>query len=345
MTYYAFGGFRLSSTLKEIAKELGLTASTVSRVVNSKEYVKPETRKLVLKALEKYNYMPNQTARNLRSKKTNMIAVIVPDISEGFISNIVKVLEHVLGESGYSIILCDTNEEPEKEEQYLNILLQKQIDGVIIATVSKKPDAIFKYFDKNLGVVFFDNLPNINVSFDAVITDNVKSSNMAVNYLCDLGHKKIGIIAAKQDETTGFERLIGYKKALTDHEIEISDNLIAIGDFKEQSGYDCMKTLMNRNPDMTAVYAVSSKMTFGAIKAAQENGKKIPDDISIVGFDVHDPSGLICPCITTIIQDEVNIAKLVSENIIKGIADKENSVKKKILLEANLVIGNSCRAI
>ena len=127
----------MSTTLKDVAEKLNISVSTVSRVVNNKKYVNPKTREKVLKALEEMNYTPNQVARSLKKRATNTIGIIVPDISEDFFAHVIKGIDEILSNNGYSIILCDTDEKPEKEELYLNLLIEKQVDGIILATVSK----------------------------------------------------------------------------------------------------------------------------------------------------------------------------------------------------------------
>lgn len=332
----------MAITLQELAKKLGVSPSTISRVANNKSFVKPETRKKILKAIDEYNYTPNQIARSLKVKVTKTVAVVVPDISEDFFSYVIKGIDEVLSQNGYTIILCDTGENSEKEDLYLNMLMQKQIDGIILATVSKDYKTIYKILESKNNMLFFDNLPNIKMNYDSVITDNIKASSMVVEHLIGLGHKKIGIITGKQNETTGFERLMGYKKALIENNIPIDEKLICIGDFKEKSGYESAEKLMENNKDMTALYVASSKMTYGAIKALNNRGKRIPSDIALVGFDVHDPTGLISPGITTIIQNEENIGKTAGEFFLKKMESGNRVVNQKILLDPQLVIRESC---
>lgn len=332
----------MSSNLKDVAKSLNMSISTISRVVNNKNYVNPKTREKILNALKELNYTPNQAARSLKNKKTNTIGILIPDISEDFFAYVIKGIDKIFSQNGYSIILCDTGENPEKEKQYLNLLLEKQIDGIILATVCKEKDVLNEFFSLNMPIIFIDNLPNIRNNCDTVIIDNIKASYMAVNHLIELGHKNIGIITGKIDETTGYERMLGYKKALEEHCLGIHDELIRIGDFKENSGYQNMISLLDVNKDITAVYVASSKMTYGAIKAIKERKLRIPEDIALVGFDVHDISGLISPSITTITQPEEEIGKVAGELMIKRLQDGEERFHQKIVLDPGLLIRESC---
>ena len=330
----------MSSTLKDVAKKLNVSVSTVSRVVNNKKYVKPETRQLVQEAMEEMSYTPNQVARSLKIRTTNTIGIIVPDISEDFFSSVIKGIDKVLSSNGYFIVLCDTGEDPEKEEMYLNLYSEKQIDGMILATVNRKHKVVDKLLAKGTPIIFIDNLPPLRNNFDSVIIDNNKASYIAVGHLLEQGHKRIGIITGKTDETTGYERLRGYKMALRDNGIEPDDCLIKVGDFKEPSGYQKMKELLACK-DITAVYVASSKMTYGAIKAIFEQGLRIPEDISVVGFDIHDNSGLMSPSITTIIQPEDRIGRVAAELLIKKLRDSEEEFSQKIVLDPALIIRRS----
>ncbi|MDD5603620.1 MAG: LacI family DNA-binding transcriptional regulator, partial [Eubacteriales bacterium] len=311
-------------TLEEIAFKLGVSASTVSRVVNKKKYVRKETRDKVLEAISKYGYVPNQVARSLKCRTSNTVAYIVPDISEDFFAYVYKGAESIFRAHGYNILMCDTDEDQEREAMYLDVIAQKQIAGVMLATVSGEGSPVLEHIRNGMKVVFFDNLPALcktgagpnGYGYYTVITDNIKASKMAVSHLAELGHRSIGIIAGKQEETTGEERLNGYIAEIRERNLDLRDDLIAIGDFKEKSGYQGMKRLLQKNRPgygsgdrnglnrITAVYVTSSRMTYGAIKAIYESGLKIPGDIALVGFDIKDPSGLIKPGITTLLQDE-----------------------------------------
>lgn len=332
----------MSTTLKDIAAKLNISVSTISRVVNNKKYVKPETRELVLNAINEMSYTPNLVARSLKVKSTKSIGVVIPDISESFFANVIRGIDDILRVDGYNILLCDTREESQKEEIYLKLLLEKQIDGIILATVGNNNKMLEKVFATGTPMIFIDNLPNLKNSYDSVITDNRKASYIAVEHLIKLGHKDIGIITGKLNETTGYERLSGYKKVLEDSKISINEKLITIGDFKEESGYENMKKLLNENKQMTAVYVASSKMTYGAIKAIKEKKLRIPQDIAFVGFDVHDNSGLISPSITSIIQPEEYIGKAAAELMIRRLQSAEDGFRQKIVLEPLIEINETC---
>jgi DNA-binding LacI/PurR family transcriptional regulator len=306
---------------------------------------------MVLEGLAKYNYVPNQVARSLKKRSTETVGILVPDISENFFAQIIKGIDEVLGKKKYSIILADSNETPKKEEHYLKLLYQNRIDALVLATVSKDYSALNTYFANNIPVVFIDNIPDLEYDIDCVIINNQKASIIAVNHLVENGKRDIAIIIGSPDETTGYERLEGYKRGLEHHNIAYNENLVKYGNYKENTGYTCMKELIeNRSKDpFTGVYIGSEKMTYGAIKAIKEFNLCMPEDIALIGFDVHDKSGLITPGITSIRQPENNIGKIVADLIIKRLKEKQldndiPQISQRIILEPLLEIKRSSMA-
>ena len=341
-------------TLKEIADELNLSVATVSRVVNNKDNVNEKTRQVVLDMLGICNYVPNQIARSLKNQYSNTVGIIIPDITENFFAQIIRGMDQVLTNEKYSIIVADSNESEEKEKHYIELLFQKRIDALVLATVSQNKEPLRKFMCSNVPIVFVDNLPNLTESFDAVVINNAKASGMAVQYLLDRNHSRIAAIIGNKEETTGYERLNGYKRAFNLNHIPVDERLIKYGNFKTDSGYNCMKELIKnrKEADFTAVYITSEKMTFGAMVAISEAGMLVPDDISIVSFDFHDRSGLLSPVITTVVQPEGEIGRLAAQKVINQINHKkshedaeEDMPKQVIYLEPQIDEGSSVKII
>lgn len=336
-----------ASTLKDIADKLNLSISTVSRAVNNKTYVKEETRKRVLEALEEYNYVPNEIARSLKLQSTKTIAVIIPDICETFFGEIIKGIDKVVSPKGYSIIVADTNENSENEKNYLEMFRQKRIDALVYATVDLSGLPIKKYLP-NLITVFIDNIPNLK-DIDSVTIDNEQASRLAVEYLLEEGHRQIAAIIGSVKETTGYARREGYLRTLKENGVEVDEMLIQYGNYKEDDGFGCMESLIQNKAahPFTAVYVTSEKMTFGAIKAIREYGLRMPDDISLVGFDVQDKAQLINPSITSIRQPENMIGNRVGELLLRRLQEKDRGVSsaEQILLRPSIMIGQSVRKL
>ena len=208
----------MGSNLKDIAKELGLSVSTVSRVINNKGYISPETRQRVMETVEKYHYSPNQVARSLRTQSTNTVGMMVPDIGEYF-SAVIKGIDEVLSERGYSMILMDSNESIAKEQTYAQLLYEKRIDGLILATVSHEAPWLDLYKRGKIPVLFFDNDPNLRDVCNLVLLDNIRAGQMAVEHLYEQGHRNIAVICGNQSETTAIKRAEGFRSAMLDKQL------------------------------------------------------------------------------------------------------------------------------
>ena len=341
----------MAKTLKDIAAELHTSPSTLSRVMNDKGNVNEATRQRILKGLKNTEYVPNQVARSLKKSSTKTIGIIVPDYRETFFGNIIRGIDEVVSENGYSIILADSNEKIKKEKHCLDLFFRQRVDALIIATVDINGVDVKNYLDDDIPVVFIDNLPNINGPFDAVLIDNWMAGKMAVDHCVTMGHEKIAFISGKKEETTGGERLRGYMEALSSYGIDVDENLIKHGDFKEESGFLCMETLINnrKKHPFSAVIVSSEMMTIGAIKRITTMGLKMPDDIALVGFDFHDRTGLVRPSISTIRQPESEIGILTAETILRKLKRKEKNSNvmvvsgQKMLLSPMLEINESSR--
>ena len=332
------------STLKQIAQELGLSVSTVSRAINGKTVIKEETRKRVMELAEKYSYTPNEIARALQKSATNTIAVALPDISEAFFGTIVNEIDRVVSAEGYTLILSDTHEEKIKEQKLLSMLYTRRVDALVLATVDVNGKTVEQFLKNKTPVIFIDNVPHLN-NIDAITIDNFKASYMAVEYLLKRSHKDIAVIVGSQEETTGYERLKGYKSALTDNNCSVNEALIAYGDFKQESGYNAMKKLLENTKEhpFSAVYVTSEKMTYGAIKAIRENGLSVPNDISVIGFDIHTTDDGWRQRITSIRQPEEEIGTMVGNLLLARLKNKEDISYSHISLDPIIEEGDTVK--
>ena len=335
------------TTLKDIADKLGVSVSTVSRAVHNKMYVKKETKERVLLALQQYNYIPNEIARSLKAHSSMTIGIVIPDICEIFFGGIIKGIDSVVSPHGYTIIMADTNESKENEKKCLEMLYQKRIDALVLATVDLTGESVKRFLDSAIPVIFIDNIPKLDNIISITINNRI-ASKIAVNQLIKAGHTEIATIIGSIEETTGFERMQGYKEAIEHAGFTFYSELVQFGKYKEQDGFHCMDRLLKQRSKkpFTAVYVTSEMMTFGAIKAIQKHGLKIPEDISVVGFDVHDKAGLLYPKIATIRQRENLIGKKTGEMLMEWLKNGEEKNMqlwnlKKILLQPEFVYGES----
>ncbi|MCI8695295.1 LacI family DNA-binding transcriptional regulator [uncultured Acetatifactor sp.] len=339
-----------STTISELAKELGLSVSTVSRALNGKSVVREDTRQLVLEAAEKYSYVPNEIARSLKKSSTKTMAVVLPDISETFFGTIVKEIDRVVAREGYMIILADTHESADNEKKYLDMLYTRRVDALVLATVDCSGNTVKRFMESGAPVVFIDNVPELP-ELDAITVDNRKASRVAVECLVSRGHRQIAVIAGSEKETTGVERLAGYEEAMEEWGIPVNAELVVRGDYKCESGYLQMKRLLAQregNP-FTAVYIVSEKMTYGAMKAIRESGLSVPEDISVVGFDIHEMGMEPRQKLTSVRQPEVEIGRKVGELLLRRLDDSgekaDRTERKRLFLEPFLEEGKTVKAL
>ena len=327
----------MTAKLVDIAKHLNISVSTVSRVLNGRDRVSDETREKVLNAINEFNYKPNEIARSLRNRSSMTIGIIVPDISNEFFALLSKGAEAVAKNNGYLVILCNSDYDEAMEKEYLNMLTQKQVDGIIVATVCKDDEYFEKILNSGIPVVFVDNLPQIKRNYNFVTIDNEKAGYDLTKHLINSGYKDIAIITGKIQETSAIERLDGWKRALNEMGLKVNNDLIGIGDFKIQSGYKIMRKMLEQNKRPQALLAANNNIAYGAVKAIREKGLRVPNDLYVVCFDATDNTGLMSIKLPSMIQPAEKIGEIALEIIIKRLDNKEFKIFDKVILEPSFV--------
>jgi DNA-binding LacI/PurR family transcriptional regulator len=331
--------------IKDVARKAGVSTATVSRVLGDFPGVRDKTRKKVLKAVTGLNYEINAVARSLRQKKTNSIGIIVGNVLSQFYSVIAKSVEDTNNKFGYNTILCNGDENPEKELNYLKVLKSNRVDGIILTPTGKNSEYVQHLINSGTKVVLLDRLIE-GVDCDAVLVDNTYGAYKAVKYLIDQGYRKIGIVNGYLDRTTGAERLRGYLQAIKEANITRDDDLIKIGDFKKESGEELTKELLEQPNRPEAIFTTNIDMSMGALIAIKEMGLTIPDDIGIVCFDDSDWALILEPPITVIRQPVYQLGSTAAELLIREIEDEEKNLDHKptvVTLKTELIIRNSTK--
>lgn len=341
-----------SITIKDIARECGVGVSTVSRAINNHPEINQHTKARIMKFINENNYIPNNSARNLKRTESNTIAVLIKGITNPFFNSMLKVFETEIQKKRYSFLLHRVEEHGDEINVALQLEKEKRLKGIVFL------GGYFSESVKNLqrlNVPFILSTGGISDKIDKqlypfVIVDDYKESYKIVDYLCKLGHKKIAIITTPQDyESMGNERFYGYKQALEDNQITLDNDLIrccedkSIDIFSMKYGYMVTKELLESKIEFTSLFAISDSIAVGACKAIIEAGKRVPEDYSIAGYDGLDISFYYNPSITTIRQP-VEEMSLESIRILFDIINKKESIKHKIF-DADLVIGESTKAI
>jgi DNA-binding LacI/PurR family transcriptional regulator len=328
-------------TLRDVAKVAGVSIATASRVLNNHEYVSEKTRNKVLSAVEDLGYRPSRLAVGLRTGRTRIFGLIISDIGNPYFASVVRGIEDIAYANGYNLILCNSDEDPEKEELYINVFLDSAVSGAIIACAREDSMCGGKLLDAGIPIVAMDRrMMNFNV--DTVITNNVKGAYEAVIHLIEQGHRKIGFIGGPLHTTTGRERWEGYKKALSEHGYELNQDLIKLGNFKQRSGQEAASELLEKDDRPTALFAANNFMTLGALNSIHDKGLKIPDEIAIVGFDDLPWAQSLDPPLTAVEQSANELGKTAADLLIKRIDDPNRPITT-VTLNTNLVVRKSSR--
>jgi LacI family transcriptional regulator, repressor for deo operon, udp, cdd, tsx, nupC, and nupG len=323
----------------DVAKKANVSTATVSRVLTKPGAVKEVTTQRVLQAIEALNYQPNVLARQLRRLETNTILVVVPDITNPFFSNVLRGIKSVAATNGYQVLLGDTGNDVELENSYLNILQQKKADGMILLTARMDPQIVeeaTKSFPIVLACEYIEgsSIPTVSI-------DNISGARKATEYLIELGHKRIGCITGPLNVVLGRDRLKGFYQAMTRKGLDVEPVLVQEGDFTYESGFNLMMKFLALSEWPTAIFAANDEMAMGATKALKSKGVKVPEDISIIGFDDMRFAAIFEPALTTIAQPAFAIGTNASELLIKLI-NKEEVKREQIILDDHLVVRESC---
>lgn len=337
------------ATIRDVAKKAGVSMTSVSHVINETRFVAPEMKKRILKAMNDLNYRPNLLAQSLRRKQTLTLGLILPDITNPYFAEIARDVEDACFEHGYSVIICNADQDFATEFRYAEVLAAKQVDGTILVNVGIDPSG-----SENKGrvapwsdVASNPSMPFImldreipELSTDSIQADNTLGGCLAGTHLLELGHRNIACIAGPQSIYPSDNRLVGFRSALREAGIELDDSRILRGDFRSESGYRIALSMMEWPIFPTAVFAFNDLMAFGAITAFSEHGLNVPKDVSVIGYDNIDASRYFNPRLTTVTQPHREMGRMAVERLIERIADKALPVRT-FHLEPHLVIRNS----
>ena len=331
-------------TIKDIAKAARVSHSTVSRALNNDRRVKPETRERILQVARRLNYQPNDVARSLVTRQTNTIGIIIPEVMTSFYAEILQGIEKVANENGYSIILGVSGFDPVKEREYINLFKRKQVDGMILASTC--PDNFPELWElkrERLPFLIVDAYVG-DATFITLSVDNLFGVMLAMNHLIEMGHRRIAYIA---DRFTTSQRLAAYRLALETSGIQLDQELIRISDNRgEAGGYEAMTQLLELDPPPTAAFASNDVMAVGAIAAVRHKGMKVPDDVSVVGFDDMRISSFLEVPLTTVAQPKQEMGERAAQILIDWIKSGNGEPEPQhILFKPRLVVRSSVKPL
>lgn len=335
------GDGSMAISIKDVAKEADVSIATVSRVLNDIDVVNDDTKKRVLDAIKDLGYRPNIVARSLKTQKTRTIGIIIPDISSQFYPEIVRGAEDVSNIYNYNIILCNTDQDTEKEIEYLMVLREKMVDGVLYMSSSLEQGVIDTINELQVPIVLIETEDKEKL-FPSVTIDNEKASYDAVTYLIEKGNSKIAYVGTSGDAlNAGAIRYHGYKRALSEKNLKFDKDIIRFGGLKVKDGYESMNSIISKC-SVDAVFCGSDEIAIGAINSLRDNNIKVPDDVDVVGFGNSYYSSIYYPKLTTMSEPTYDMGSVAMRMLIK-IIDKKELEHKYYVLPHELIKRDSCK--
>ncbi|CAG7839148.1 LacI family transcriptional regulator [Clostridium botulinum C] len=334
----------MATSIKDVAREANVSIATVSRVLNNVDVVNEDTKKKVLEAIKKLDYRPNIVARSLKTQKTRTIGIIIPDISNPIYPEVVRGAEDVSNIYNYNIMLCNTDLEPDKELEYLRVLGEKMVDGVIYISNSLEERTIKTIKDTNMPLVLIETNGR-ETEFPSVIIDNKSAAIDAVNYLLKKGNKRIAYIGISDDVINASAiRHEGYIEGLSQNNIPYDKDITFFCKYslKAEDGYEAMNNILEKTTDIDAVFCVNDEIAMGAINALRDKGIKVPEDVDVMGFNDTHGAEFFYPRLTTIAQPLYDMGSVATRMLIKKI-NNEPLDKELFVLPYELIERDSCK--
>jgi len=330
-------------TIKDVAKKAGVSPAAAARVVGGYGYVSTETRRKVQAAVRELGYRPNTIARSMVTKSTRTIGLVITDITNPFFAQLVRGIEDVTWQHGYTLVLANTDENREREQAVVYALQEKRVDAfIIVPASSQSAPHLEELFLQDIPMVLVDRAVN-GLKVDTIMVDNEGGAYQAVRHLINLGHRRIGLILDNLDITTNKERMEGYRRALVERDLIVEQALIQSCQFTRQSAFELVSQMLRNSNRPTALFTANNFMTVGATKAIQEAGLHIPQDIALVGFDDLEWNQLNCPQLTAVAQPVAEIGSIAAQRILSRLKG-DSASPMEIRLKTTFIIRDSCGA-
>jgi LacI family transcriptional regulator len=334
----------MAVTINDIASRAGVSLATVSRVINDSGYVAAATRKRVLKAIEELDFTPNGIARSLSKNETNTIGIVVPDITNSYFGEIIKGISEIAESKDLNIILFNTDDNINKELRALKLLKAQRIKGIIMTPAFGEEELNSEYINtlENIGVPLVLAAASVKYAkLNGVFVDDAKGAFDATNHLIKEGHTKIGIITGGLYSKPSVDRLMGYKKAMTFSNLPVEESLIFHGGYRMEKAYSITKEILEKPDGPTALVICSNMMTLGAIKAIHDSGRKVPEDLALIGFDKIQALDLLGFNISYVDDFPVELGKEAANMLLQLVEQEENKGIKEVTISPTVVLKGS----
>lgn len=337
--------------MRDVARLAGVSTSTVSAVVNGTAPVRPERKKRVIEAMAALDYHPDAIARGLRTGKTQAIGVIVPDITNAFYPEVIRGVEETAAEAGYSVLLCDSSESPEREREHLNTLFSRRVDGILVACCVDSTAWSLSSRDR-FPVIYLDRLPPMAIE-GTVCSDNLQAGHIAARHLIELGHERIAMMAGHLGLSTHRDRLEGFRKAMQEWHLPIRDEYLICGEVQIENGAEACRHLLSLAQPPTAIMVSNNKLLLGVLEGLEERHVRVPEEISLLGFDDYLWNRYFSPSLTAVAQDTFEIGRSACRLLLQEIESdrdptqdqpQEKANGRRVCLPTTLRIRNSTAA-
>jgi LacI family transcriptional regulator len=329
------------ATIHDVARRAGVASITVSRVINNSGYVSQATREHVEAAIAELGYVPNRLARSLRSKRTNTLALVLTDITNPFFTTLARGVEDTASDAEFTVIFCNTDESETKEQKYLQVLLQQQVDGILLVPARSTPDSVELIHKQGTPVVVLDRRMPPGVEVDVVRCDSEDGAYRLVHLLIGLGHRQIAILSGPRGVSTAEDRVAGYRRAMLPAGLGDQLNLVYFGAFTQSSGYEMAQQALTVNPQPTAFFAANNFIAIGALKALRDSGLRVPEDIAIVAFDDLPWNLETFPFFTVAAQPAYDMGCRATRLLLARLAGDAPEPCQEVILPTELIVRQS----
>ena len=334
----------MAATMRDLSRETGLGLATISKYFNGGS-VREKNRLLIEAAVKKLHYVPNEVARSLKTQHTRVIGVVIPELSNAFITSIISTMEDILRKKNYAVIVCDCRSDPMREKSAVEFLLHRRVDGLINMATDVTGSHLKGAISSGIPVLLIDRLiDGLQGKASAVVIDNAHAAYQAVQQLTVLGHRQIGIILGTPNLYTTHQRLSGYLKALQEAGISPAEEYIRYGDYTLDGGYQAVHDLLALGHPPTALFVTNFEMTLGTMLALQHRSIRVPEDLSVIGFDKLELFGEIFPDLSLIRQPQLSIGREAA-NLMLDLLCSDQPSHRVVTLSTELTEGRSIRPL
>jgi DNA-binding LacI/PurR family transcriptional regulator len=328
-----------ATTIYDVAKEAGVSIASVSNAINGKGNIGKKKREEIFKVMERLQYQPSVIASALMGKKTFTLGLLIPDVSNPFFAEIARSVEDLAHHVGYSVIVCSTDNQDERVEKYIRLLEQKSVDGIMIGTGVENTEILLQLAEKSVPIIMIAREVSA-MSVHSVLTDDFKGGSLAAQHLLELGHSRMAVLSENLKVSSSVERVKGFKFALFEAGLAIEEDDILSCESTIRDGRRAAAELIRRGNRPSALFCCNDLLAIGALQAAKEAGVRVPEELSVVGFDNTILSTVTSPMLTTIAQPMEQMVKLAFDLLI-GDSEQEDTIKQRIVMQPELIVRES----